>query len=106
MPRYYFDLHEGDWTAVDEEGLELSGMHAVQAEAAKSLADMAREAVHRAARTAGHCMAMTVRDEAGPLMQGSSSPSKSRKLHIEAASPQQDWQLGPSSLLCIIRRNA
>ncbi|MCK1721256.1 hypothetical protein [Bradyrhizobium sp. 141] len=69
MPRYYFDLHEGDGVAVDEEGLELSDMHAVQAEAAKSLADMAREAVHRAARTAKHRMAIAVRDEAGPVMQ-------------------------------------
>ncbi|WP_433994171.1 DUF6894 family protein [Bradyrhizobium japonicum] len=45
MPRYYFDLRDEKGTAVDEEGLELSGPRAVQAEAAKSVADMARDAV-------------------------------------------------------------
>jgi hypothetical protein len=69
MPRYYFDLRDGDEVALDEEGLELSDMHAVQAEAAKSLADMAREAVHGATFTAAHSMAIEVRDDVGPVMQ-------------------------------------
>jgi hypothetical protein len=45
MPRYYFDLLDGDVLALDEEGLELSDLRAVQAEAAKSLVDMTRDAV-------------------------------------------------------------
>ena len=70
MPRYYFDLLEGDLLAVDEEGLELSSLRAVQAEAAKSLADMARDAVHSYPLSVGRQdMAIEVRDEIGPLMQ-------------------------------------
>ena len=45
MPRYYFDLRDGDDLAVDEEGVELRDMELVQEEAARSLADMARDAV-------------------------------------------------------------
>ncbi len=70
MPRYYFDLLEGDVLAVDEEGLELSSLRAVQAEAAKSLADMARDAVHGFPPASGRQdMAIEVRDDVGPLMQ-------------------------------------
>src|SRR5262249_4727617 len=45
MARYYFDLLDDDGIFIDEEGLELSSLRAVRAEAAKSLADMARDAV-------------------------------------------------------------
>ena len=70
MPRYYFDLLEGDLLALDEEGLELSSLRAVQAEAAKSLADMARDAVHTFPPAMGRQdMAIEVRDEIGPLLQ-------------------------------------
>jgi len=70
MPRFYFDLRDGDDLAVDEEGLELPDIGAVQAEAAISLADMARDAVHNAPLgPGGHRMAIEVRDEIGPVMQ-------------------------------------
>jgi uncharacterized protein DUF6894 len=36
MARYYFDLRDGDQLAVDEEGMELPIMQAVQVEAARS----------------------------------------------------------------------
>ncbi len=69
MPRYYFDLLDGDVLASDEEGIELPDFQAVQAEAAKSLADMARDAVHNLAATPGkHDMAIEVRDAGGPVM--------------------------------------
>lgn len=45
MRRYYFDLREGDEIFPDEEGLELSTIEKVQEEAARSMADMARDAV-------------------------------------------------------------
>lgn len=45
MKRYYFDLREGDEIFPDEEGLELSTLAKVQEEAARSLADMARDSV-------------------------------------------------------------
>ncbi|TYL89115.1 hypothetical protein FXB40_36585 [Bradyrhizobium rifense] len=70
MPRFYFDLRDGDKLAVDEEGLELPDIGAVQAEAAISLADMARDAVHSTPLVRnGHRMAIEVRDDAGPVMQ-------------------------------------
>jgi hypothetical protein len=70
MPRYYFDLLDGNDLAVDEEGLELSDLRAVQAEAAKSLADMTRDAVHIFSPVSGtRHMAIEVRDEAGLVMQ-------------------------------------
>ena len=45
MARYYFDMREGDQIAPDEEGMELRTMEAVQEEAARTLADMARDAI-------------------------------------------------------------
>ncbi len=70
MPRYYFDLRDENGIALDEEGLELSGPRAVQAEAAKSVADMARDAVLSAQFSGGRQeMAIGVRDAGGPIMQ-------------------------------------
>jgi hypothetical protein len=51
MKRYYFDLREGDTLAVDDDGLELPNLQAVQVEAARSLVDMARHAVWTKADT-------------------------------------------------------
>ena len=69
MPRYFFDLHDDQGTAFDEEGLELASLRAVQAEAAKSVADMARDAVIAATPAKGkQTMAIDVRDEEGPVM--------------------------------------
>jgi hypothetical protein len=69
MPRYYFNLRNGDEFALDEEGLELRSVQAAQAEAATSLADMAREAAHHSAPVSRRDMAIEVRDETGPVMQ-------------------------------------
>ena len=35
MPRFSFDLRDGDELAIDDEGLEVSAIEAVQAEAAR-----------------------------------------------------------------------
>ncbi|MBR1167294.1 DUF6894 family protein [Bradyrhizobium liaoningense] len=70
MPRYYFDLRDDKGIALDEEGLELSSPRAVQAEAAKSVADLARDAVLSAPLTGDRQeMAIEVRDASGPVMQ-------------------------------------
>jgi hypothetical protein len=70
MARYYFDLTDEHGVALDEEGLELSNMRAVQAEAAKSVGDMARDAIISAPSTGGRRrMAIDVRDAGGPVMQ-------------------------------------
>ncbi|MEH2589959.1 DUF6894 family protein [Bradyrhizobium sp. AZCC 1721] len=55
-PRYHFDLREGDDLAPDDEGLELLGSERVQEEAARSLADMARDAIRKNDAGAGHQM--------------------------------------------------
>ena len=69
MKRYFFDLRDNDELTRDDEGLELSTMEAVQEEAARSLADMARDASWRPHNGAGHRMAIEVRDDTGPVLQ-------------------------------------
>ncbi|MEY9161844.1 DUF6894 family protein [Bradyrhizobium japonicum] len=68
MRRYYFDIREGDEIFPDEEGLEFSTIEKVQEEAARSLADMARDAV-RTPGDGGHQMSIEVRDDGGPVLQ-------------------------------------
>lgn len=67
--RYYFDLRDGDTLATDEEGLELPGLQQVQQEAARSLADMARDAALTFDSSANHHMAIEVRDDAGAVLE-------------------------------------
>ena len=69
MPIYYFDLRDEDELFPDEEGLEFSSLPAVQEEAAKSLADMARNAVCSSQPLSKRYLALEVRDEIGPVMQ-------------------------------------
>ena len=68
MTRYYFDLVDDDGLFLDEEGLELSDFRAVQVEAAKSLADMARDATYDSGSASKRYMAVEVRDDAGSVM--------------------------------------
>ena len=68
MSRYYFDLREGVEIFPDEEGLEFSTIEKVQEEAARSLADMARDAV-RTPGDGSHQMSIEVRDDGGPVLQ-------------------------------------
>jgi hypothetical protein len=65
MTRYYFDLRDGDGLAIDEEGLEMSDLAAVQEEAARALADMVRDSV-----TSQNLdqIAVEVRDDDGPVL--------------------------------------
>jgi hypothetical protein len=70
MPRYYFDVRDNDELAIDEEGLVLPTLQAVQIEAARSLVDIAKYAVWEKAETVlGHRMAVEVRDDNGPVLQ-------------------------------------
>ncbi|MBP2428404.1 hypothetical protein ABIF38_008305 [Bradyrhizobium japonicum] len=64
--KYYFDLRDGCGLALDEEGLVLSDLAAVQEEAARALADMVRDSVR------GHNfdqIAIEVRDDDGPVLE-------------------------------------
>ena len=69
MRRYYFDLRDNDEVLLDDEGLELPTIERVQGEAARSLADMARDTASHAHNGKAHHMAIEVRDEDGPVMQ-------------------------------------
>ena len=70
MKRYYFDLRDGNAVARDEEGVELPDIEAAQEEAARSLADMARDAIRsRTQHARGRHMAIQVRDDTGPVLQ-------------------------------------
>jgi hypothetical protein len=69
MTLYYFDLRDGDEIAVDEEGLELRDLSAVQEEAARALAGLSWDAVRNFKGAQSRGMAIEVRDELGPVMQ-------------------------------------
>jgi hypothetical protein len=70
MSLYYFDVRDGGHLSIDEDGMELPTMQAVQIEAARSLVDIAKHAVWSTAATVlGHQMAIEVRDEGGPVLQ-------------------------------------
>jgi hypothetical protein len=70
MSRFYFNIKDDDKLAIDEEGLDLPDLKAVQIEAARSLVDMARHTVWTKAETLfGHRMAVEVRDEYGPVLE-------------------------------------
>ena len=64
MPRYYFDLRDGDDLAADEEGMVFATIDGAQSEAAHSLADMARDAVR------GIAAAKSVHGNRSPGRQG------------------------------------
>ena len=43
MPRFYFDIHDGDDFIPDHEGIDLEGVEEAKAEAVNTLPDMARD---------------------------------------------------------------
>jgi uncharacterized beta-barrel protein YwiB (DUF1934 family) len=43
MPRYYFDLQDGEEVSIDAEGSEMADMHTVRDEATMTLMEMARD---------------------------------------------------------------
>ena len=79
MPRYYFDIRDGEALCVDEEGLDLLDQGAAEVEAALSLADMARD---RAISADSHTMAIEVRGAKGALFragfmsEGAATPTR------------------------------
>lgn len=80
--RYFFDLREGPRVITDEEGMELTGIERVQEEAARSLADMARDhTLQHAGNGASHDLAIEVRDSSGPVLTASFAFQVSRHKH-------------------------
>ena len=67
--RYYFDLRDGDELIIDEEGLVLRDMRAVQKEAALTLSGFARDSVESCNGAQSQQMVIAVRDEHGRVME-------------------------------------
>ena len=63
MRRCYFDMRVGDDLGEDDEGADLPDLDAVQKEALRVLAEMARDLAEFPVS-----MAVEVRDDAGPVM--------------------------------------
>ena len=72
MGLYYFDLKDSEGLAVDEEGLELQCVQAVQEEAALSLADAVRNGLRRSDGALNQ-ITVEVRTDAGTFMRVSFS---------------------------------
>ena len=64
--RYYFDHRDWDGLFVDDEGMELHGMEAVQNEAIRSMTDAMREVLRWPIRAGG--VSVEVRDDKGQVM--------------------------------------
>jgi hypothetical protein len=69
ITRYYFDLQDDFGITSDDEGMEFASLQRVQEEAARSLADMARDEVITFDGTTPHELAIAVRDDHGPVLQ-------------------------------------
>lgn len=67
MPRYYFDLREGNAFVRDDEGVELPEATIAQLEAAETLAEMVGDLVARGVDRLGHPMSVEVRNCEGPV---------------------------------------
>lgn len=78
MGRYYFDLKDSEGLAVDEEGLELQDIQAAGEEAARSLADAARDGLRRSDGSLNQ-LSVEVRTDAGPFMRVSFSFNSDRR---------------------------
>jgi len=80
--RYYFDLRDGKELARDEEGLDLPSMERVKQEAAKTLADMVRDAVlSDKMNGVARQLAIEVRTDGGPVLQARFSLEMGGRLH-------------------------
>jgi hypothetical protein len=76
MRRYFFDLRDEQGIVPDEEGMVFSNLDAVQDEAARTLADIARDEARRIKPPdALHVRQLTieVRDDHGPVMHATFS---------------------------------
>jgi hypothetical protein len=66
MPRYYFDTRDDQTFMEDEMGLEFPDLESVKVEAARSLAELARDVIPGAFQRE---LAVQVRDELGPVLK-------------------------------------
>lgn len=67
MPRYHFDIRDGETFVIDDEGSDLPDIAMAQIEAAQLLSDIVNDLPFRAAEPSGYHLSIDVRDEEGPL---------------------------------------
>lgn len=65
MPRYFFDSRDNDGFILDDAGLEFPDIEAVKVQAAKALAELARDVIAGSVR---RHLSIEVRDEQGPVL--------------------------------------
>jgi ferredoxin len=66
MPRFFFDIRDGDSFTSDDEGLEFGDIEQAQREASETLADMAKDAIRNGALPK---LAIDVRANGEPLLR-------------------------------------
>lgn len=66
MPLYFFDTRDNEVFIEDDVGVELADLEAVKAQAAMSLAELARDVLPESSK---RDMAVEVRDESQPVLQ-------------------------------------
>jgi anthranilate phosphoribosyltransferase len=66
MPLYFFDTRDNDKFMEDDSGLEFQDLDEVKVEAAKALAELARDVLPGSLRRE---LAIEVRDELGPVLK-------------------------------------
>jgi hypothetical protein len=65
MPRYYFDIVDGQGRSHDHQGIEMADQRSAEIEASKSLTGMARDI----SPIGRHQMSIEVRTDEGPIFQ-------------------------------------
>lgn len=66
MARYYFDVYDGDFITIDDEGLVLSSRAIALSEAARTIAEIARDRIPHYPN--GHRIVINARDLTGPVL--------------------------------------
>lgn len=66
MPLYFFDTRDNDNFIEDDHGIEFPNLEAVKREAARALAEIARDVLPGSMK---HNLAVEVRDEQGPVLK-------------------------------------
>jgi hypothetical protein len=65
MPRFFFDIHDGEDFTPDRQGLELDGLEAAKAEAKKTLPEIVKDEMPDGDR---RDFTVTVKNEAGQIV--------------------------------------
>ena len=81
MPRFFFDTRDNDLVLEDEVGLDYPDLEAVKVEAARALAELARDVIPGSLKRE---LAIEVRDELGPVLKA--------RLTFEALIVRPDWR--------------